>query len=102
MTAGSLATELRQRKVAVTELSGRDVAQACGAFLELIEVGTIHHADQQVLDVAVAAATRRVRGDLWEWASRDAEVDVSPLQAVTYALAGLIAAPAPKRTGKVW
>ena len=100
--AGSLLTDLRQRGVPVTELTGRGVAQACGDLLERIDAGTIFHAGQQVLDVAAGAATRRSRGDLWEWASRDPEVDVSPLQAVTYALAALTAAPPPKRTGKVW
>lgn len=98
--AGSLVADLRRRRIPLHELGARDAAQSCGTLLERIEAGAVFHADQAVLNVAVAHATRKAKGDLWEWVSDDG-TDVSPLVAVTYALAGL-AVEAPKRSGKVW
>jgi hypothetical protein len=98
--AGSLLPELKRRAVPVLSLTVRDVGQACGLFVGRVDDGTLHHVDQPVLTVALAAAKKRHRGDLWEWAPKDS-TDITPLQAVTFALFGLSFPPS-TRTGKVW
>lgn len=98
--AGALIIELGQRKVPVMSLTGRDVGQACGMFVDEVEAATIHHVDQPVLTIALAATKKKFVGRLWEWAPKDS-TDIAPLEAATFALFGLVSQPT-KRTGKVW
>lgn len=50
------------------------------------------------LDAAVEGAARRPLGDAWVWARKSAEVDISPLVALTLALdaASAFIPPPPK------
>jgi phage terminase large subunit-like protein len=99
--AGALLPELARRKIEVLSLTSRDIGQACGNFVDHAEDGSLHHVDQPLLTIAVGAAKKKFKGDLWEWAPREPSVDIAPLQAATFALFGLAAKPA-TRTGKVW
>lgn len=99
--AGALIPDLNKRRVPVVSLTGRDVAQACGMFVDQAEDGSLHHVDQLLLTIALGAAKKKPVGKLWEWAPRESSTDIAPLQAATFALFALVARPA-TRTGKVW
>ncbi len=74
--------------------SKREVAAACGLFVDGVTEETIFHLGQPVLDRAVLAGTRRQMGDVWVWDERDKESDVSPLTGVSLALHGVLTEPA--------
>lgn len=62
-----------------------EVAAACGQLLDAARDGTDRHIDQAQLNVAVAGAKTRPLGDAVAWGRRQADVDISPLVAVTLA-----------------
>lgn len=67
-------------------LDGREMAQACEAFLGGVLDGSLVHRDQAALNDAVEGAGRRVVGDSWKWSRRDSTVNIAPLVAATIAL----------------
>lgn len=89
--AGSLAGDLARLGLQVHEVSGRQVATACGKFFDLVVSDQLRHIEQAPLNAAVAGAKRRRLGDAWAWHRRDTAVDVSPLVACTLALLGVVA-----------
>jgi hypothetical protein len=89
--AGSLAGDLMRLGLQVNEVSGRQVATACGKFFDLVVSDQLRHIEQAPLNAAVAGAKRRRLGDAWAWHRRDTAVDVSPLVACTLALLGVVA-----------
>lgn len=93
--AGTLVPDLAARKVDVALTGARDMAQACGRFLDLVLDGRLVHIGQEPLSAAVAGARRRPLGDAWAWARRDTTVDLSPLVGVTLAV-WMLAQPAPE------
>jgi len=102
--AGSLIAGLTDVGVEPVVVSGREMAQACGAFYDAVANGSVRHVDQAPLNSALGAARKRSLGDAWAWHRKDPTVDISPLVAVTLALFGYerYGAVKPKRTGKVW
>lgn len=62
-----------------------DVAAACGQFADAVRQNTLRHIDQVQLNVAMAGARSRPLGDAWAWARKGADVDITPLVAVTLA-----------------
>lgn len=84
--AGSLVPELHSVGLEPRLSSARDMAQACGRFVDVIADGRLRHVGEPKLNVAVAGARRRTLGDAWAWARRDTSVDLSPLVGVTLAL----------------
>ena len=70
---------------ALVLLDGRQQVQACEGFLAEVMDGTLVHRDEDSLNRAVEAASRRVVGDSWKWSRRDSRVDISPLVAATVA-----------------
>jgi phage terminase large subunit-like protein len=100
--AGSLIPALAERGIEVEQVSGREMAQACGAFYDaVLESATlageepraprIRHTDQPVLQAALAGARQRPLSDAWAWNRKTASSDITPLVAVTLALHGLTA-----------
>lgn len=87
--AGSLIVPLTQAGVEPVVVGGREMAQACGQFYDLVHSGQVVHLGDPVLASAVAAGRKRRVGDAWAWHRRDASSDISPLVAVTLAVAGL-------------
>lgn len=85
--AAVLEPRLVQAGVTVRPLPGGRMAQACAAFQDAVLSGTLRHLGQGPLDAAVAGARVRRHGDLWRWARVSTSVDISPLVAVTVALA---------------
>jgi hypothetical protein len=80
-------------------MSGRDMAQACGALksgaqaLDADAVRTWRHPGQQALDDALAGAAKRTLLDSWAWTRTSSSADICPLVALTGALWGLSTIP---------
>lgn len=86
-----LVQDLKARGVRVTLTNSTDMGQACGRFVDMLRDGTLHHLQgQEALDIAVRGATKRNIGQsgAFGWNKRTADVDISPLVAVTLALHG--------------
>jgi phage terminase large subunit-like protein len=82
-----MSKELRDAGIPVEELPDGQMTKACAALEEKARKGTIRHLGQRPLDDAVAGAAVRIVGDTWRWSRTSSKVDVSPLVAVTEALA---------------
>jgi len=102
--AGSLLPALQSiSKLPVVTVAGRDLSAACGMFADAVADGSLGHAGQTVLSVAVGAARWRHVGDARQFTAADRSVDIAPLWGVTLALFALErAAKSPARSGKVW
>lgn len=86
---GSLIPGLQEAGIEPVLVSGREMAQACGAFYDLVvESGGMRHLGQLQLATALAGARKRDLGDAWAWHRKDSSVNISPLVAVTLALHG--------------
>jgi hypothetical protein len=85
--SGALLPELRSAGVTVEELSQRAHAQACGALVDAIRNEQVRHLGQPSLSAALTGAHTRQSGDVWLWSRVASNVDISPLVAVTLALA---------------
>ncbi|MFJ1581564.1 terminase [Streptomyces sp. NPDC088182] len=70
------------------EAKTKDVANAYGQWIDLIEEQRTVHLDQAPLATALAGADTRPVGEGKTWARRGASVDISPLVAVTNAAYG--------------
>lgn len=87
--AGSLLPELQERGIEPELVTGREMAQACGALFEaVVETAAVRHMDQASLNTALAGARKRPLSDAWAWDRRDSGTDISPLVAVTLAWHG--------------
>lgn len=98
--AGSLLQELADAKVETVMVSGRELGQATGMLLDGYEQGTVVHAGQLELDMAVEHARLRQAGESKVWEHRG-DVDSAPVWAVTLALFALVAAPPKKKRSGV-
>lgn len=83
--AAALRQALQAREVPVVEIGAREYSQACGAFYDAVQDGSLRHRGQQNLESAVDAARKRALGDSWAWHRRNARSDITPLVAVTLA-----------------
>ena len=83
--AHGLADEWERAGVTVKRLASREMAGACGTFYDAVINHTIQIRTDAALDRAAAGARKRVSGDVWYWARRDNNVDVSPLVAASIA-----------------
>lgn len=87
--AGSLIPGLQAAGIEPVLVTGRERAQACGAFYDaVVEEGTVRHLNQVVLNKALAGATKKDLSDAWVFDRRNSDVDISPLDAVSLALHG--------------
>lgn len=87
-TAGVVA-QLREAGVPLLELSGSEFVQSCAALQADVLNGRIRHLDQPSLNAAVTGADIRPVGEAWAFSARVSTVDITPLLAVTLALAPL-------------
>ena len=98
--AGSLLPEFEQKRVRkVVSMAGRDVAQACGLFVDAVSEGTLRHDNGRLLEISLLAAKKKTSGQAWVWAPRD-DTDIAPLQAVTNALHALEKNHKPRTAGE--
>lgn len=92
-TAGARSTigdELEALGVEFVERNQQELVDACGVLYDLMMRGTLRHIAQPELDYAVANGRRRPVGEAWTWARRASPVEVSPIVAVTYAVAEVV------------
>lgn len=87
--AGSLIPDLEEAGLTVVSPKTREIAQACGQFIDAVTDQSIVHLDQAPLAAALAGAELRNLGDASAWARRGVSVDICPLVAVTLAAWGL-------------
>lgn len=89
--AGTMIDDLRRSGVKTRQLNGRQYVEACARFYDNVISENAAHGDQRELNVAVAAAERKVRANssAWVWARKDTMADISPLIGCTLALHGL-------------
>lgn len=71
-------------EVKLRALTGRDVAQSCGAAFDEITERKWRHLDQPALNMAVSNASKRAVGDVWVF-DRKGAIDISPLTCVSLA-----------------
>lgn len=90
--AGALIQSLENAGITVERVTAEQHAQACGGLLAAVsfvpddgEPLQFQHLDQDMLNDAVAGATRRPYGQAWAWDRVKASVDICPLVAVTLA-----------------
>ena len=95
---GSLIPDLEAAGVAVNVLNSAETAQACGAFADAVNDGTLVHLGDPTLTAAVLGA--RLKGGESFVFTRKGDVDISPLYAVT--LAHWQATTVPEITEAVW
>jgi phage terminase large subunit-like protein len=99
--AGAWIPALQERGIEPVLVTGREMAQACGALYEdVVENSAFRHLDQPQLNAALSGARKRPVGDAWAWHRRDSGIDISPLVASTLAWHGLALQEAspPKRS----
>jgi len=88
--AFSLVDPLRQRGLAVSVTTARQMAAAFGGFYDGVMDGSFRHLDQPLLNSALAVARKRQIGDSgFGWSRKDSESDITPVTAATLALWGL-------------
>lgn len=89
--AGSLIPALSEAGLEPVLVTGRELAQACGAFYDdtMGRNPRVVHLDQPVLNLAIDGSRKRPLGDSWAWHRRDTSVDISPLVAATLAHHGV-------------
>jgi hypothetical protein len=102
--AASLVPALSAVKVKVTITGARDMAAACGGFVDDVAAGRVTHGGDDQLDAAVAGARRRPigSGGAWGWDRRDGSVFVAPLVAATLARFGALTAGRPRSNRAVF
>ncbi|BAQ30495.1 terminase [Bifidobacterium scardovii] len=91
--ANALIQELKTRHIKVITTGPQDMGRACGLFLDMLRDGKLTHIPDDkapALAVAVANAVTRNIGQSGAigWNKMGADIDISPLVAVTLALYG--------------
>lgn len=94
--AGSLIPELVVAGLNVIEPKAREYAAACAQLYDAVVAHEVRHIGQEPVERALAAATRRYRGDVWTWARNDTTEDISPIVALTLARWGAVSAATPE------
>lgn len=95
--AGAWIPALQERGIEPVLVTGREMAQACGALYEdVVENAALRHLDQPQLNAALSGARKRPLGDAWGWHRRNSDVDISPLVAATLAWHGVATHSAPE------
>jgi hypothetical protein len=88
--AGARAALMARRGVTVTTLNTPTVVKAAGDMYDAINAGNVAHRGDRRLDEALAGAIKRRVGQSWSWGRSSAEVDITPLEAVTLARWGAV------------
>jgi hypothetical protein len=88
--SASLVDPLRQRGVAVTVTTLRQMCAACGGFYDAVIDGRLRHLDDVDLNFALSVARKRPIGDAgWGWCRKTSDSDITPVMTATLALWGL-------------
>ena len=97
--AGTALPYLTDLGVDFTEMSTSDVIQAYAGFIAACSDEKLRHIGQPELTAALTGAVPRRVGDAFAWSRQSSSVDISPLCAVTIALAG---AQRPRPSVGIW
>lgn len=95
VVAGSQAESLiptwKREGVRVHLIKFVEYVQACGRFFDMVTQGKFVHLNDPVVEAAVAGAKQSWRQDTasWYWSRKNSNVDITPLVALTVAVAGL-------------
>jgi len=100
--SASMIGPLTEAGVNVRVLNGQDHAQACGTLVDAVANRTIRHLGSQQVSNALRGAATRPLGDAWAWARRRSSVDISPLVAITLALASAQGLPEESDDINIW
>lgn len=84
--AGGIIDRAAGRDLAIDELAGTDVASMCGTLVDELAAGTVAHQDQPDLSAAAHASRKRPLGAAFAFDQRKTSTDLSPLNAITWAL----------------
>jgi phage terminase large subunit-like protein len=102
--AGALVADLQNAGIELVLPTGREYAQACGAFLDAVVDRRVVHVNDPLLNTAAAGAMKRTRADAFVWDRRGPNEDISPIVAATiarWALASTVV-DAPIDSEMVW
>jgi hypothetical protein len=83
--AGALVQDLKDQSVTVHEATTREVTQACGAFVDAVNNGTMRHLGGSLIRSALVGAGKRTVSDAWAWSRASSSTDITPLVAGTLA-----------------
>jgi hypothetical protein len=81
--AGVFGDDLEREGIKMIPITGRDMAHACSFLFDGVVDRKLRIRSHDSLNAAIAAANKRVSGDAWVWARREADADLSPLVALT-------------------
>ncbi len=107
---GSLGKVLERLGIEVKYFTARDMANACGLVLDLVNAGKFHHGNQPEVDAAVGNTGERRVGEAFAWDALRTQPEkladgstgpppppISPLNAVTVAVGALVGAAEPEK-----
>lgn len=100
--AGALLPELHAAGIDCELVAGREMAQACGAFMNDVTNDRLRHVDQDTLNAAIEQAKPRTLSDAWAWDRKDLTGDICPLVALTLALHGFRVHGVDEGTFNIW
>lgn len=100
--AAALIPDLTKAGIPIHAVTPREYTQACGFLYDHTQGAAeadgrdpdVRHLDQAGLNTAVAAGRKRYTTDAWIWHRKDADDDITSLNAVTLALYGAATADA--------
>jgi phage terminase large subunit-like protein len=102
--AGSLLPALTEAGIELVTFTGREYAQGCGLFTDMVDSGQVGHTGQDLLRVSLEVARRKALGDSSVFAPPLSGLDIAPLKGCVLALFLLdktLATPQKKRSGLV-
>jgi hypothetical protein len=70
--------------------TSREYAQSCGSFADAVVNESLRQIGQKPLDDAVEGARTHESAGAWIWWPKDSPADITPVEAVTLALHGLV------------
>ena len=90
------------RGIEVRTLSAAEHAQACGAFVDLVQAGLLRHKGSLDLWNAIRGASTRALTDRWAWSRKSSSVDIAPLVAATLAIWAAMGMPDDNSGVMIW
>jgi hypothetical protein len=86
--AASVVEDLLARKVKVTTMDAKQVAESFGRFYDGVMDGSVRHTGQGQVTAALAVARKRELAGGSAWSQKNSASDITPVEACTFALWG--------------
>jgi hypothetical protein len=100
--AASVVADIADEGVRVEEVNATDHAEACSAFVDLVSDRAFRHRGEYEVQQALRGARTRPLGDRWAWSRKASSTDISPLVALTLALARARRLPEADHEVNIW